>query len=249
MGLVSLSRPRRRRPSRLRPGDRATRLPLFLLSGRLAPRLVEAVLQHMLRVARIPAVRRQRLQIRLARDQARHHVPKIRPRLQPMTLGSRQDREQLPPPAVPPRHSPGTSSFFVQWPGVATSTPRQFFSQLRVRKITLESYLLVRAPVLWSRRDAAEHPTHVPDRGPGGPLVGSTRSSLFMASRYSGNRAMILCAQSSAPRPRGCRASCQRCVRSCRTHRRDGQRQVPYSPPSLRHRARRRRTAVLIRAV
>ena len=46
-------------------GSRATCLALFLLSRRPSPRLVEPVLEHVLRVTRRPAVRQQRHQVRL----------------------------------------------------------------------------------------------------------------------------------------------------------------------------------------
>ncbi len=79
---------------RLLSGYRAAPLARFLLSGRFAPRLVETVLQYVMGVVRTPAVRQQWLEVCLSRAHVQQYIPEIGPRLQAMTLRSRQDREQ-----------------------------------------------------------------------------------------------------------------------------------------------------------
>jgi hypothetical protein len=72
------------------PGHRSTRLSRLLLPCRLPLRLIEPVLEYVVGMTGGPAVREQRLQVRLARAQSQHHVPKVGPRLRAMTLASRQ---------------------------------------------------------------------------------------------------------------------------------------------------------------
>lgn len=65
-----------------------------LLPRRSPPRLVQPMLKDVLRMARRPPVRQQRLQVRLPRAEPQQHVPQIGLWLQVMPLRSRQDREQ-----------------------------------------------------------------------------------------------------------------------------------------------------------
>jgi hypothetical protein len=72
----------------------ATPLARVPLSRRFPPRLVDSMLQHLLRMSRCPPVGKQPLQLRFTRAQVQQDVANIHPRLQAMTLRSRQDCKQ-----------------------------------------------------------------------------------------------------------------------------------------------------------